>query len=254
MSCAGRTFRSRRGSVAVADSFDAMTTDRPYREGLPVDVAFQRLEDGRGEQWDPQRRGRIPGRLRRLGRAAEGGRRHPGTGLVSPPRGTRANLASQAGVAELADAADLKSAAPQGASGFEPLLRYQVPNKQEGGLARWRPAACSWTADRLQAAELSRDVVEHAFDGCAEEGNGPNDHYRDEREDECVLRETLSFLTAKDREQRGLLSIPRRFPLFGVNRPEIRMMKARTSRWQHRPWPTRSAITFVPPSTAGELG
>jgi putative two-component system response regulator len=39
--------------VAVADSFDAMTTDRPYREGLPVAEAFQRLEDGRGEQWDP---------------------------------------------------------------------------------------------------------------------------------------------------------------------------------------------------------
>jgi putative two-component system response regulator len=39
--------------VAVADSFDAMTTNRPYREALPVEVAFQRLQDGRGEQWDP---------------------------------------------------------------------------------------------------------------------------------------------------------------------------------------------------------
>jgi putative two-component system response regulator len=39
--------------VAVADSFDAMTTDRPYRDGLPIDIAFQRLEDGREEQWDP---------------------------------------------------------------------------------------------------------------------------------------------------------------------------------------------------------
>jgi len=39
--------------VAVADSFDAMTTDRPYRAGMPAAEAFQRLEDGRGGQWDP---------------------------------------------------------------------------------------------------------------------------------------------------------------------------------------------------------
>jgi putative two-component system response regulator len=39
--------------VSVADAFDAMTTDRPYRKGCRADVAFQRLEDGRGGQWDP---------------------------------------------------------------------------------------------------------------------------------------------------------------------------------------------------------
>ena len=39
--------------VAVADAFDAMTTDRPYRAALSQATAFQRLEDGRGEQWDP---------------------------------------------------------------------------------------------------------------------------------------------------------------------------------------------------------
>jgi len=39
--------------VAVADSFDAMTTDRPYRAALSQEIAFQCLEDGRGEQWDP---------------------------------------------------------------------------------------------------------------------------------------------------------------------------------------------------------
>ncbi len=39
--------------VAVADSFDAMTTDRPYRPGMAVASAFERLEAGRGEQWDP---------------------------------------------------------------------------------------------------------------------------------------------------------------------------------------------------------
>jgi putative two-component system response regulator len=39
--------------VAVADAFDAMTTDRPYRAAMAPATAFQLLEDGRGEQWDP---------------------------------------------------------------------------------------------------------------------------------------------------------------------------------------------------------
>ncbi|MGD0249234.1 MAG: HD domain-containing phosphohydrolase, partial [Candidatus Limnocylindrales bacterium] len=39
--------------VAVADAFDAMTTDRPYRAAIDPVAAFQLLEDGRGEQWDP---------------------------------------------------------------------------------------------------------------------------------------------------------------------------------------------------------
>ncbi len=40
--------------VAVADSFDAMTTDRPYRAALAPAEATQRLRDGRGRQWDPE--------------------------------------------------------------------------------------------------------------------------------------------------------------------------------------------------------
>jgi CheY-like chemotaxis protein len=39
--------------VAVVDSFDAMTTDRPYRAALRQEEALQRLDDGREEQWDP---------------------------------------------------------------------------------------------------------------------------------------------------------------------------------------------------------
>jgi putative nucleotidyltransferase with HDIG domain len=39
--------------VAVADSFDAMTTDRPYRKGLSVEEAARILHAGRGLQWDP---------------------------------------------------------------------------------------------------------------------------------------------------------------------------------------------------------
>ncbi len=39
--------------IAVADSFDAMTSDRPYRAGMPPAVAAARLVAGRGTQWDP---------------------------------------------------------------------------------------------------------------------------------------------------------------------------------------------------------
>lgn len=39
--------------IAVADSFDAMTTDRSYRRALSVDEAVERLKSGAGTQFDP---------------------------------------------------------------------------------------------------------------------------------------------------------------------------------------------------------
>jgi HD-GYP domain-containing protein (c-di-GMP phosphodiesterase class II)/anti-sigma regulatory factor (Ser/Thr protein kinase) len=39
--------------VAVADAYDAMTTDRPYRLGMPPEVALAEIEHGRGAQFDP---------------------------------------------------------------------------------------------------------------------------------------------------------------------------------------------------------
>lgn len=38
--------------LAVADAFDAMTSDRPYRAGMPVAKAASILEEGRNQQWD----------------------------------------------------------------------------------------------------------------------------------------------------------------------------------------------------------
>lgn len=38
--------------VAVADAWDAMVSDRPYRAGLPRDEAHRRLAAGAGTQWD----------------------------------------------------------------------------------------------------------------------------------------------------------------------------------------------------------
>jgi HD-GYP domain-containing protein (c-di-GMP phosphodiesterase class II) len=39
--------------MAVGDSFDAMTSARPYRDALPVDEAARRLRAGSGTQFDP---------------------------------------------------------------------------------------------------------------------------------------------------------------------------------------------------------
>lgn len=39
--------------VAVADTFSAMTTDRPYRKGLAWEVALQEIQDSAGSQFDP---------------------------------------------------------------------------------------------------------------------------------------------------------------------------------------------------------
>jgi putative nucleotidyltransferase with HDIG domain len=39
--------------VSVADAFDAMTSERPYRKGMPADMAFTEVEKQRGKQFDP---------------------------------------------------------------------------------------------------------------------------------------------------------------------------------------------------------
>lgn len=40
--------------MAVADAYDAMTSDRPYRKGMPVEKAEAILREGSGTQWDPR--------------------------------------------------------------------------------------------------------------------------------------------------------------------------------------------------------
>lgn len=39
--------------ILIADTFDAMTSTRPYRKGLPYDVAFSELKEFSGSQFDP---------------------------------------------------------------------------------------------------------------------------------------------------------------------------------------------------------
>jgi putative nucleotidyltransferase with HDIG domain len=40
--------------VALADAFDAMTSDRPYRKGMSASVAFAEIEKQAGRQFDPR--------------------------------------------------------------------------------------------------------------------------------------------------------------------------------------------------------
>lgn len=40
--------------IAVADAYDAMTSDRAYRAGMPTEKAESILKDGAGQQWDAE--------------------------------------------------------------------------------------------------------------------------------------------------------------------------------------------------------
>ncbi len=82
--------------IAVADTYDAMTSDRPYRKGLCKDIAVRELIDCSGTQFDPAvveaflqayRKGEITGRRERLpkrsghgaGRRGKNGKRKSGS-------------------------------------------------------------------------------------------------------------------------------------------------------------------------------
>ena len=40
--------------LAIADAFDAMTSDRPYRKALPFEMALEELINEAGSQFDPE--------------------------------------------------------------------------------------------------------------------------------------------------------------------------------------------------------
>jgi putative nucleotidyltransferase with HDIG domain len=67
--------------IAVADTFDAMTSDRPYRQGMPVETVLAELCNQTGRQFDPRvvqaflrawERGKIPPPNRPAPGAADG--------------------------------------------------------------------------------------------------------------------------------------------------------------------------------------
>jgi len=48
----GTEIPARSRIISVADSYDAMTSDRPYRTAMPIDQAMQELEKNKGTQFD----------------------------------------------------------------------------------------------------------------------------------------------------------------------------------------------------------
>ncbi|MDF2615038.1 MAG: metal dependent phosphohydrolase [Clostridia bacterium] len=40
--------------LAIADTYDAMTTNRPYRKGLSCETVLEEIKKGKGTQFDPQ--------------------------------------------------------------------------------------------------------------------------------------------------------------------------------------------------------
>jgi putative nucleotidyltransferase with HDIG domain len=50
----GQSLRLGAQIIAMADAWDAMTTDRPYRRALSLEQALAEVRAGRGTQWSPQ--------------------------------------------------------------------------------------------------------------------------------------------------------------------------------------------------------
>lgn len=80
--------------IAVADAFDAMTTDRPYRSALQLTEVLERFAEGKGKQWNPE----VVTCLQEL--AAE-----LGSALVAPRRPARIGLFNREFATDGADAA-----------------------------------------------------------------------------------------------------------------------------------------------------
>ena len=58
-----RTYRCRDASRAVADVFDALTSDRVYRSALPVKSAVEMMREERGAHFDPEMLDRFLGAM-----------------------------------------------------------------------------------------------------------------------------------------------------------------------------------------------
>jgi putative two-component system response regulator len=51
---AGESIPASARIVQIVDVFSAITTDRPYREALPLEIALREISDGAGSQFDPR--------------------------------------------------------------------------------------------------------------------------------------------------------------------------------------------------------
>jgi HD-GYP domain-containing protein (c-di-GMP phosphodiesterase class II) len=74
--------------VAISDTFDAMTSDRPYRQGMTHARAMELLQEGAGRQWDRELVGefaQLPDDILGMGAPGAGsGATHAPGGYATP--------------------------------------------------------------------------------------------------------------------------------------------------------------------------
>ncbi len=78
--------------IAVADVYDAMTSERPYRPALSSETALAELREYAGWKYDPRAVAALIGHLEREAEAAPAGRAGvaPVTSPLVPPEGDAA--------------------------------------------------------------------------------------------------------------------------------------------------------------------
>jgi hypothetical protein len=69
--------------LAVADTFDALTSDRPYRKGMGFDRAVSILQEGAGKQWDARIVDALVAHLAEAGRPAATAETAPATAALA---------------------------------------------------------------------------------------------------------------------------------------------------------------------------
>jgi putative nucleotidyltransferase with HDIG domain len=117
--------------LAIADVFDALTSDRPYRHALPDDEALAMLQCARGTQFDPEAVDafaralpRALARIREIEAGAAGGQ--AGAPIVPPPRPSvavaRARREAEAAVAAI----EAQWTASRGAVSHDLLCRHAL--------------------------------------------------------------------------------------------------------------------------------
>ena len=106
--------------LAVADAFDAMTSDRPYRSGMTVERAVSVLRSGAGTQWDARVVDAFLVVEERILEVANGWQDHLEKLLThrSKPRSQRPNLNKADFVAEFGSITGTLSPATDFASGL----------------------------------------------------------------------------------------------------------------------------------------
>ena len=156
----GRRDPARSHFLILADSFDAMTTDRPFRPALTRDAALAEIERWSGTQFHPDARPRL-----------RGGPARPSRGRGALGRGTRSSSATpvrpSGGAASARSAFDssrrrrsrsaalwLRSSASASASSSSPPWAVQ----QRSSAPERRP--CTSSASRRLSAALSRALGE----------------------------------------------------------------------------------------------